>query len=119
MHGGHACLGEVHRTPRVGACDRIGIVSLDDPDLAVTDLPSKFGLKNRVRTTGAATKTIVVEFDELPHKGRENGSSGLMHSLNVPQMAGVLHGHAKVERFDRWKGLNVIGKELADIEYPR
>lgn len=64
----------------------------------------------------AAAQPIVVEFDQTVHEGFEDGPGGAVNSLDVSEVAGVLHRNTGGERCDGRKVVESGGQPFVDVE---
>ena len=116
MLGGHASTGEMHRAPRVGAGDDVGRDPVDGGDLSISDVAGEIRMDHGVGPACTAAQPIVVEFDQTVHEGFEDGPGGVVNSLDVSKVAGVLHRNTGGERCDGWKVVESGGQPFVDVE---
>ena len=90
MSGGGTGNREMHRTSGVSAGHHSPACSLDGGKFTGTNVAGQFGLQRRVGTPSAAAEPVVIKFHHISD-GSHEGSDRCVRSLDVTEMAWVLH----------------------------
>ena len=107
----------MQQTSRVGAGNFLSVRFLYCSNLSITQIGSYLRVEGGIRTTGTTAKTIVVQrhcFDI----STQNFVYRFMTTLNVPQMARVLHHNSRGKPAFLGKIVEMLSQPFVNVENP-
>ena len=102
----------MHAAAWVRTGDDVGGGPIDRGHLAFSDPPGELGFEDRVGAASTAAEAVVVELYEFADVRAKRCSCGVVDSLYVAKMAGVLHRYTKIEYLGIWESVGVQCQKL-------
>ena len=90
----------------------------DLTDLSFANRSRHFWFENRIGAAGPTTQAIILEVDDIGHM-LDDLSHRLMDSLNVSEVARLLHDHGWAWLMTRGQSIELLGQPFVSITNPR